>query len=123
MPIYEYRCPDCRTKPSLFFRSFAAVEESPACPNCGGRRLTRLISRTAQVLSEDSRMETLGDSADMAGVDESDPKSVARWARRMGNQMGEEELGDDFEESVEEMGSAGEDNEGAEGLDDLDSDL
>src|SRR5438309_9528526 len=49
MPIYEYRCADCGKRPSIFFKSLTAVEESPACPLCGGRHLTRLISRTAQV--------------------------------------------------------------------------
>ncbi len=115
MPIYEYRCPDCRKRQSIFFRSFAAVEESPACPGCGGRRMTRLISRTAQVLSEETRMETLADSADMADVDENDPKSMARWARKMGQQMGEDELGEDFEQAVDEMGEGGPDGESPEG--------
>jgi len=111
MPIYEYRCPDCRKRQSIFFRSFAAVEASPACPGCGGRHMTRLISRTAQVLSEDTRMENLAGSADMADVDENDPKSMARWARKMGQQMGGDELGEDFEQVVDEMGEGGPDGQ------------
>jgi putative FmdB family regulatory protein len=103
MPIYEYRCADCGKRPSLFFRSFMAVEAAPACPNCGGRHLTRLISRTAQVLSEESRMERLDDST-LGDVDDNDPKSMARWARTMGQQMGDEEMGDDFDQAVDEMG-------------------
>jgi putative FmdB family regulatory protein len=103
MPIYEYRCSDCGKRPSLFFASFAVVETTPACPECGGRHLTRLISRTAQVLSEDSRLDRLDDSA-LGDVDESDPKSMARWARTMGQQMGDEEMGDDFDQAVDEMG-------------------
>jgi putative FmdB family regulatory protein len=107
MPIYEYRCPDCGRRPSIFFRSLATVEASPACPHCGGRHLTRLISRTAQVLSEDSRLDRLSDSADLSGVDENDPKSMARWAKKMGEQMGGDELGEDFDQVVDEMGEAG----------------
>ncbi len=103
MPIYEYRCADCGKRQAIFYRSFAAVEDSPACPECGGRKLTRLISRTAQLLSEDTRLESLADSADMGGVDENDPSSVARWARKMGQQMGEDELGDDFDQAMDEM--------------------
>jgi putative FmdB family regulatory protein len=122
VPIYEYRCAECRTRPSIFFRSLAAVEDSPACPNCGAHRLTRLISRTAQVLSEDSRMEALSDAPDLSGIDENDPKSMARWARTMGKQLGEEDLGDDFDQAVEEMESGGEDN-GAQGGPEEDSDF
>lgn len=103
MPIYEYRCPDCSRRPSIFFMSFGAVEAAPACPHCGGRHLTRLISVTAQVLSEDSRLERLDDGG-LAGVDENDPASMARWARTMGQQMGDDEMGDDFEQAVDELG-------------------
>ena len=108
MPIYEYRCPDCGKRPSIFFRSLAAVEASPACPLCGGRQLTRLISRTAQVLSEDSRLDRLSDS-DLSDVDENDPGSMARWAKKMGQQMGGDDLGEDFDQVVDEMGEAGPD--------------
>lgn len=121
MPIYEYRCPDCGKRPSIFFRSLAAVESSPGCPYCGGHQLRRLISRTAQVLSEDSRLERLSDGAELGDVDENDPKSVARWAKKMGQQMGGDEMGDDFDQVVDEMGEAGPD--GADPDSDLDDDL
>jgi putative FmdB family regulatory protein len=109
MPIYEYRCADCRKRQSIFFRSLAAVESSPACPQCGGHQLTRLISRTAQLLSEDSRLDRLSDSSDLADVDENDPQSMARWARKMGQQLGDDELGEDFDQVVGEMGDGGSD--------------
>ena len=117
MPIYEYRCADCGKRPSIFFMSLTAVEESPACPLCGGRHLTRLISRTAQVLSEDSRLDRMSDS-DLSDVDENDPKSMARWAKKMGQQMGGDELGEDFDQAVSEMEEAGPD--GGAGTDDED---
>ena len=117
MPIYEYRCPDCGKRPSIFFKSLTAVEASPACPLCGGRHLTRLISRTAQVLSEDSRLDRLSDS-DLSDVDENDPASMARWAKKMGEQMGGDEMGEDFDQVVGEMEGAG--PAGAGGLDDDD---
>jgi len=118
MPIYEYRCPDCGKRPSIFFRSLAAVEAAPTCPLCGGRHLTRLISRTAQVLSEDSRLDRLSDS-DLSDVDENDPKSMARWAKKMGQEMGGDELGEDFDQVVDEMGESGPDSPGGAEDDDL----
>ena len=107
MPIYEYRCLGCGKRPSIFFRSLAAVEALPTCPHCGGQQLRRLISRTAQVLSEDSRLERLSDDAELGDVDENDPKSVARWAKKMGQEMGGDELGDDFDQVVDQMGDTG----------------
>jgi len=117
MPIYEYRCADCGKRPSIFFKTLTVVEDSPACPLCGGRHLTRLISRTAQVLSEDSRLDRMSDS-DLSDVDENDPKSMARWAKKMGQQMGGDELGEDFDQVVDEMGEAG--PESATNMDDDD---
>jgi len=108
MPIYEYRCADCGKRPSIFFRSLASVEAAPACPACGGRHLTRLISRTAQVLSEDTRLDRLSDSPDLSDVDENDPKSMARWAKKMGHQV------------VDEMGEAGPNGDGPADTDDDD---
>ena len=118
MPIYEYRCADCGKRPSIFFKTLTAVEASPACPLCGGRRLTRLISRTAQVLSEDSRLDRMSDS-DLSDVDENDPKSMARWAKTMGQQLGGDEMGEDFDQVVDEMGDAGPDEPDGADDDDL----
>jgi len=117
MPIYEYRCADCGKRPSILFKSLTAVEESPSCPLCGGRHLTRLISRTAQVLSEDSRLERMSDS-DLSDVDENDPKSMARWAKKMGQQMGGDEMGEDFDQVMGEMEETGPD--GGANMDDDD---
>jgi hypothetical protein len=70
--------------------------------------------------SEESHFEDLASGAGLADLDESDPRSVARWARRMGREMGPE-----FDEMVERM-EAGEMPEdlgeggGEEPLDDFD---
>lgn len=42
------------------------------------------------------------DAAMFGDVDENDPRSVARWARRMGEQMGED-LPPGFEEQIARM--------------------
>jgi putative FmdB family regulatory protein len=112
MPIYDYRCGGCRRRLSLLFRTFAAAED-PVCPHCGSRDLARLVTRFAVVRSEDSRLDDLADPAAFGDLDESDPRSVARWARRMGQEYGED-LGDDFGEIVDQM-EAGELPDDADG--------
>lgn len=113
MPIYEYFCHDCRRRVSLLWRTFGdAQARSPVCPRCGGSHLTRLISRVAVVRSEDSRLEDLSDPAELAGLDENDPKSLARFMRRMADEAGED-LGPEFEEVVGRL-EAGEDPEAIE---------
>ena len=97
MPIYEYRCPDCRRRVSLFFRSLDSVPEKPVCPRCKGTNLRRLMSRVAVIRSEDSRMDDLTDPSGLGDLDEDDPKSIARWMRKMSAETGEE-MPEEFDE-------------------------
>jgi len=122
MPIYEYRCPDCRRRVSLFFRSFSDVEDEPTCPHCQGANLTRLISRVAIVRSEDSRLDDLADPSSLAGLDEDDPKSVARWMRKMSSESGEE-MPSEFDEVIDRLESGQSPEEVEKSMPDLAGDL
>ncbi len=131
MPIYEYSCAGCKRKVSLFFPSFKAVEERTAagencCPRCGSADLARMMSRVrtlrhagAGVRSgggEDGEDDFGGMPDDMAGMaagmeglDENDPKAIARWARQMKETMGDEmDMGPEFDRALERI-EAGED--------------
>lgn len=99
MPIYEYRCRSCGRTVSVFQRSIAATVNA-VCPHCGGRDLSRLISRFAVLRAEQAVDDALGD---LNGVDENDPRSVARWARRMKGEGFGQDLGPEFDEMVERM--------------------
>ena len=113
MPIYEYTCRDCRRKVSLLWRSFADAENrEPTCPRCGGHNLERLISRVAVVRSEASQADSLADDAALEGIDENDPKSVARWMRKMASESGED-MPPEFDEVVSRLES-GQDPESIE---------
>jgi len=122
VPIYEYRCNRCQRRVSIFQRSMREAGAA-VCPHCGSIDLTRLISRVAVLRSEESHLEGLASDAGLADLDETDPRSMARWARRMGREMGED-LGPEFDEMVERMeagempGDLGEGEE--EPLDDFD---
>jgi len=106
MPIYEYRCAGCRKKVTILtLRVSEAVE--PVCEHCGSRDLKRLMSRFAMVRSEESRLDDLADPSSLDGLDENDPKSVARWMRKMGKELGEDG-GEDFDEMVDELEAGGE---------------
>lgn len=113
MPIYEYLCHGCQRRVSLLWRSFADAESrAPICPRCGGQHLTRLISRVAVLRSEESRLEDLADPSALDGLDENDPKSLARFMRKMAEETGED-LGPEFEEVIGRL-EAGEDPESIE---------
>jgi putative FmdB family regulatory protein len=108
MPIYEYRCADCLRRSSLYYQTFSAASSAtPTCEHCGSANVSRLVSRVFQMKSEDAQLEDLADPSNFGDLYENDPKSVARWARKLGQQMGED-LGDDWGEMVDRL-EAGED--------------
>lgn len=122
MPIYEYRCGGCNRKVSLFFPSFSAAETRTAagenhCPRCGSAELTRVVSRP-NTLKSTSMDDSGGDFADAAGNDaimeglnDDDPRAVARWARHMKETLGEDlDMGPEFDQALARIES-GEDPE------------
>jgi len=101
MPIYEYGCVDCRKRSSLFVRSMTTTVKAK-CEHCGSKKVRRLISRVAKVRpSSGGGLEDFDESM-LADVDENDPRSMARFARKMQHEMGEE-LGPEFDQMVEQM--------------------
>lgn len=57
MPLYEYRCGDCKEQVTIR-RSFSDAS-AVRCSVCGGENLTRLISRISIVKSEQDRVSDL----------------------------------------------------------------
>jgi putative FmdB family regulatory protein len=102
MPIYEYRCRKCGKRFSVLTLRVSEKPE-PQCDKCGGRAADRLMSRFAMPKSEGARMESLADPSALGALDEHDPKSVARWMRKMGKEMGEEFAGEDFDQMMEDV--------------------
>ena len=97
MPIYEYRCQEC-SRISGFLVLNLSEPFTPVCKFCGSQSLDRVLSRIHVRLSEETRIERLADPAAWSGLDENDPKSMAKMLKKMGQEMGE-----DFPGEVDEM--------------------
>jgi len=106
MPIYEFRCQACRRRVQILTLR-VSEKVDPVCEHCGSRKLDRLMSRFAMGRSDESRLDSLADPAGLGDVDEADPRSVARWMRRMGRELGDEVGGPEFDEMVDELESGG----------------
>ncbi len=105
MPIYEYSCQECCRRSSFLIMN-PRHPRSIVCRHCGSSKLERLLSRFAAPKSEEARLESLSDPATLGGIDENDPRSVARLMKKMGQEMGEDV--DDIEAMMEQS----EDGEG-----------
>lgn len=112
MPIYEFRCNNCRRRTSVFTRSIGAPAGA-ACEHCGSADLSRLMSRVA-VLRSNGDSPANFDESSLGDIDENDPRSIARWVRKMSGEMGEP-LDAEMESQLERL-------ESGEMPDDLDGD-
>lgn len=141
MPVYEFLCRPCNRIYS--FHSFRVdTEKVPACPRCGSADMHRVPSRfaarraPAAAVSEgggdpagDERAERemMRLAAELEGMDENDPRQMARAVRRMTEIAGEPvtpameemirrlEAGEDPERIEEELGDALDEEIGDEG--------
>lgn len=113
MPIYEYRCLACKKRTSVFVRSVSTPIRA-ACEHCGAKKLTRLMSKFAV---HGGKVDL--DDAASFDFDENDPRAMARWARQMQDETGED-MGPEFDDMMSRIES-GEDPDtvmGEGGIDD-----
>ncbi len=94
MPIYTFKCNDCKRKVDVLVRSRARISEAK-CPACQGADLHQIVAKVARVRSTGERLEG------------KDPAAFSRWARKMGTQF-DSELGSDFQE-LADRADAGDD--------------
>ena len=72
MPLYEYRCLDCKKRSTVLVLSLA--NQAPAvCSHCTSARVERILSRFASPKSEEARLDASLDLNKLAGLNELDP--------------------------------------------------
>lgn len=122
MPVYEFYCSDCHMIFNFLSRR-VNTDRQPDCPKCGRPALERQVSRFAV---SKNRPENTGDgmpdideaqmekamqamAGEMEGMDENDPRQMARLMRKLSEATGLN-LGDGMEEAIRRL-EKGEDPE------------
>ena len=103
MPSYSYHCLACKKRFSVFLTYGEYNEKAVRCPHCDSDNTSRRLSRVRFARSEESRLDSLADPSQLAGI-EDDPRAMARFMRQMGSEVGEE-LGPEFDEVVDRLES------------------
>jgi|UniRef100_A0A7C4Q0I3 putative FmdB family regulatory protein len=101
MPAYEYRCLDCRKRFEVFMSYSEYGTREVTCTHCGSKRVQRRIGRVRVARSDESRLESLADPDNLAGL-EDDPRTLGRMMRQMKSELGED-MGDVFDEVVDRL--------------------
>ena len=101
MPIYEYRCRQCKKVSAILVRS---ASRKPACKHCGSESVDKIISSFAVVRGLNRGLEDDYDNMQrkLEGVDQDNPRSLAKLARKMQAEGGEDR-GPEFNTMVERM--------------------
>ncbi len=63
MPLYEYECPNCGER----FEHLTHGNESPQCPKCGSRRLTKLLSAASARIGKSADLPPCGNNFGCCG--------------------------------------------------------
>jgi putative FmdB family regulatory protein len=103
VPVYTYQCQNCNRRFSLRL-NYDDYDNSPVqCKHCGSDRTRRVIGRIRVARSEESRLDSLADPANLDGL-EDDPRALGRMMRQMSSEMGEE-MGPEFDEVIDRLES------------------
>ncbi len=119
MPIYEFRCQDCR-RISDFLLLSLQEEFTPVCKRCGSANMKRILSRVNVRLSEETRLERLADLSLWSDLDENDPRSMAKMLKKLGPELGEDFPGEVDQMIEEAMEGEAREEEGSPGEEDFD---
>jgi putative FmdB family regulatory protein len=103
MPIYQYRCLNCKKRFEVFLTYQEYGTKVILCSHCTSDQVQRRIGRIRIAKSEESRLDSLTDTTNLEGL-ENDPRALGKMMRKMGNEMGEE-VGPEFNEVVDRLES------------------
>jgi putative FmdB family regulatory protein len=103
MPIYQYRCLNCKKRFEVFLSYKEYGVKNILCPHCTSDQVQRQIGRIRIAKSEESRLDNLTDTTNLDGL-ENDPRALGRMMRKMSNEMGED-VGPEFDEVVDRLES------------------
>jgi len=89
MPIYEFRCADCKKVTNYFTRKID-TEVRPPCEHCGSPNTSRMMSKFGRTYTRQDILEKYGDpSAGRGGPEDyRDPRQIGTWVEKKFEEYG-----------------------------------
>lgn len=114
MPIYEFRCSDCKRVTNYFTRKVDTAVQ-PACEHCGSANTARMMSKFGRTYTRADIIDKYGDPSSGNGAEDyRDPRQIGSWVEKRF-----EEYGMDLPDGAREMIDAARDGELPEAVRDL----
>ena len=102
MPLYEFRCDECKKRFDVFLTYTEYDHYQASCPACGTMKVRRYIRRVRVSRGDDTRLASLADDGNLDALD-SDPRALGRMMRQMKNEVGADDLPGEFDEVVSRL--------------------
>jgi len=105
MPSYDFRCKQCGTDLTLFYKSYAAYDAAtPTCTHCNSTDLTRIITSVNIGKSTETHNYKDMSANEMLSVLESgDSRAVGEMMKQVGDGVPKSKLGDDYNNAAEAL--------------------
>ncbi len=113
MPIYEFRCTDCRRITNYFTRKID-TETTAECEHCGSGNTARMMSKFGRSYSREEIVDRYGDSTDGGPDAYRDPRQIGSWVEQRF-----EDYGMDLPDGAREMIDAAREGEYPDPVKDL----
>jgi len=102
MPVYDFRCEECKHRFEVFIPYAEYDHHQTVCPNCGSRNILRVIRKVRVSRGDEGRLASLADESNLDAID-SDPRALGRMMREMKNEVGADDLPAEFDEVVHRL--------------------
>ncbi len=102
MPYYDFRCLECKKRFDVFLTYAQYDAHQTTCPACGSTRVERVIRKVRVTRGDKGRLASLSDDAKLDALD-SDPQALGRMMREMKDEVGADDLPEEFDEVVDRL--------------------
>lgn len=102
MPVYDFRCAQCKHRFEVFLTYAEYDHHQTTCPACGSAQIQRVIRKVRVTRGDEGRLASMADDANLDALD-NDPRALGRMMREMKNEVGADDLPAEFDEVVNRL--------------------